>query len=63
MLHMQCMWGVIHEIGCSLQDIDMKHVLSLGCAHTWVASHLIKLNLTLVTVVWQPMAALFKCLN
>ena len=49
MLHMQCMWGVIHEIGCSLQDIDMKHVLSLGCAHTWVASHLINLKLPLVS--------------
>ena len=62
MLHMQCMWGMIHEIGCSLQDIGIKHVLSLECAHTWVASHYIKLKLPLVSFgsLWRH--ALLKCL-
>ena len=34
MLHMQCMWGVIHEIGCSFARYRYKMYVKSGvCPH------------------------------
>ena len=51
MLHMQCMWGVINEIGCSFARYRYKMYVK-----PVVASHLIKLKLPLVTFgsLWLP---------